>query len=133
MAPAGFEPADVVTFLLSDRSFPRSVSLCVSQVEWHLMQLRSRYNLRGTVAPLERIEEVRAALSSNSASQLITHGLHDFLDALQRDLILLAGEIGYAFFRDWRPEPQKRNDQPLGGRIQSNASQFSAEAAPRRP
>ena len=41
VAPAGFEPADVVTFLLSDRSFPRSVSLCVGQVEWHLMHLRS--------------------------------------------------------------------------------------------
>ena len=106
VAPAGFEAADVVTFLLSDRSFPRSVSLCVSQVEWHLMQLRSRYNLRGTAAPLERVEEVRAALSSNSAAQLITDGLNAFLDALQRDLILLAGEIGWAFFRDWRPEPQ---------------------------
>ena len=108
VAPAGFDPTDVVTFLLSDRSFPRSVALCVAQVEWHLMQLRSRYNLRGTVAALERIEEVRAALTANSAAQLVVDGLHDFLDALQRDLILLAGEIGYAFFRDWRPEPQSR-------------------------
>ncbi len=116
VAPAGFEPADVVAFLLSDRSFPRSVSLCVSQVEWHLMQLRSRYNLRGTVAALERIEEVRAALSSNPVDDLISHGLHDFLDALQRDLILLAGEIGYAFFRDWRPEPQPpAQSQSLAG------------------
>ncbi len=129
VAPAGFEAADVVTFLLSDRSFPRSVSLCVSQVEWHLMQLRSRYNLRGTVAPLERIEEVRAALSSNSAEQLITDGLNDFLDALQRDLILLAGEIGYAFFRDWRPEPQAMSD----GRAPSHAAQFNASAAPPMP
>ncbi|WP_158745578.1 alpha-E domain-containing protein [Acidisphaera sp. L21] len=113
VAPAGFEAADVVTFLLSDRSFPRSITLCVSQVEWHLMQLRSRYNLRGTVAALERIEEVRAALSSNSANQLIESGLHDFLDCLQRDLNLLAGEIGYAFFRDWRPEPPSQK-QSLG-------------------
>ena len=111
VAPAGFEPSDVVTFLLSDRSFPRSVTLCVAQVEWHLMQLRSRYNLRGTVAALERIEEVRAALASNSARQLIQYGLHDFLDRMQRDLHLLAGEIGYAFFRDWRPEPVQRATQ----------------------
>ena len=91
------------------------------------MQLRSRYNLRGTVAALERIEEVRAALSSNPVDDLISHGLHDFLDALQRDLILLAGEIGYAFFRDWRPEPQAPHQsqsdagqtQVLGGMSQS--------------
>ncbi len=127
VAPAGFEPSDVVAFLLSDRSFPRSVTLCVSQVEWHLMQLRSRYNLRGTHAALERIEEVRAALSSNRVEDLISHGLHDFLDAMQRDLILLAGEIGYAFFRDWRPEPQAPHQsqsdagqtQVLGGMSQS--------------
>ena len=119
VAPAGFEPADVVTFLLSDRSFPRSVTLCVSQVEWHLMQLRSRYNLRGTHTGLERIEEVRAALSANPVQDLISHGLHDFLDALQRDLILLAGEIGYAFFRDWRPEPQARQQQSISGQSQT--------------
>ena len=123
VAPAGFEPSDVVAFLLNDRSFPRSVTLCVSQVEWHLMQLRSRYNLRGTRAALERIEEVRAALSSNPVEDLISHGLHDFLDALQRDLILLAGEIGYAFFRDWRPEPQPAvaQAQTLGGMTQTQA------------
>ena len=119
VAPAGFEPSDVVAFLLSDRSFPRSVTLCVTQVEWHLAQLRSRYNLRGTRAGLERIEEVRAALLSNPVEDLISHGLHDFLDALQRDLILLAGEIGYAFFRDWRPEPQARQAQSPGEQTQS--------------
>ena len=122
VAPAGFEPADVVAFLLSNRSFPRSVTLCVSQVEWHLMQLRSRYNLRGTVAALERIEEVRAALSSTAVDDLVSHGLHEFLDALQRDLILLAGEIGYAFFRDWRPEPQA----PSRGQTQSQSQSQSA-------
>ncbi len=111
VAPAGFEPADVVSFLLSDNSFPRSVSLCVRQVEWHLMQLRSRYNLRGTRAALERIEEVRAALQGVSAARLVQGGLHEFLDGTQRDLILLAGEIGYAFFRDWRPEPMPHGTQ----------------------
>jgi uncharacterized alpha-E superfamily protein len=112
VAPAGFEPVDVVAFLLSDRSFPRSVTLCVSQTEWHLMQLRSRYGLRGTVPALERIEEMRAALQSNPVEKLISDGLHDFLDAVQRDLILLAAEIGNAFFRDWKPElPRQSQSQ----------------------
>jgi len=34
---------------------------------------------------------------------IIEAGLHEFLDYVQRHLILLAGEIGTAFFRDWRP------------------------------
>jgi uncharacterized alpha-E superfamily protein len=126
VAPAGFEAADVVAFLLSDRSFPRSVALCVREMEWHLMQLRSRYHLRGTTASLERVEEVRAALSNTPVGQVIAEGLHDFLDALQRDLILLAGEIGYAFFRDWRPEPVIR-PEIVADKLLPAGEQFQAQ------
>jgi uncharacterized alpha-E superfamily protein len=98
-----FKPADVVAFLLTNRAFPRSVLLCVGQMEWHLTQLRQTYGLRGTVPALERVEEVRAALLGRPIDAVIADGLHDFLDALQRDLILLAAEIGTSFFRDWRP------------------------------
>jgi len=103
VAPPGFTPQDVVRFLLTDASFPRSVLLCVGEMEGLLGQLRSRYGLRGTVAALERTEEVRAAILSRPIERVIAEGLHEFLDAVQRDLILLAGEIGTAFFRDWRP------------------------------
>ncbi len=103
IAPPDFKPSDVVGFLLTNRSFPRSVLLCVGQMEWHLTQLRSTYGLRGTVPALERVEEVRAALLGRHVDAMIADGLHDFLDAIQRDLILLGAEIGTAFFRDWRP------------------------------
>jgi uncharacterized alpha-E superfamily protein len=96
-------PIDVVRFLLTDTSFPRSVALCVEQIEYQLSTLRSRYGLRGTVASLERVEELRAGLVGRSIEKIIADGLHRFLDGVQRDLILLAGEIGTAFFRDWRP------------------------------
>jgi len=72
-------------------------------MEWLLGLLRSRYGLRGTVAALERTEEVRAAILSRPVERVVAEGLHEFLDGVQRDLILLAGEIGTAFFRDWRP------------------------------
>lgn len=103
VAPPGFTPTDVVAFLLTDLAFPRSVALCVEQMEWLLGQLRGRYKLRGTVPALERIEELRAGLSGRPVERLVVDGLHDFLDGVQRDLILLAAEIGTAFFRDWRP------------------------------
>lgn len=102
VAQPGFTPADVVAFLLSDTSFARSVGLCTSQIDWHLHQLRTRYDLRGTAAALERIEEVRAALAG-PVVKLLPTGLHEFLDGLQRDLVRIAAEIGTAYFRDWRP------------------------------
>ncbi len=103
IAPPGFTPADVVGFLLHNTSFPRSVALCIEQMEHHLSQLRRRYSLRGTVAALERVEELRAGLIGRPIDSIIQDGLHLFLDGVQRDLILLAAEIGTAFFRDWRP------------------------------
>ncbi len=103
VAPPGFDPSDVVGFLLCDTAFPRSVLLCVDQMEWLVGQLRSRYGLRGTVAALERIEELRAGLLGRPIAGIIADGLHQFLDRVQNDLIALAAEIGTAFFRDWRP------------------------------
>jgi uncharacterized alpha-E superfamily protein len=111
VAPPGFTPGDVVGFLLRNTSFPRSVALCVEQMEYHLSQLRRRYGLRGTVAALERVEELRAGLIGRPVDTIISDGLHLFLDGVQRDLILLGAEIGTAFFRDWRPLAEQWQSQ----------------------
>lgn len=111
VAPVEFQPEHVVAFLLTDPCFPRSVLLCLSQAEWHLTQLRVSYGLRGTRGPLEQIEDMRAALLDRSAEAIISIGLHDFLDGMQRDLIRLASEIGDAFFRDWKPSLQQSQAQ----------------------
>ena len=103
VAGATFTPVDVVTFLLRDAAFPRSVAVCLEEIDQHLTRLRTRYGLRGTVGALERTDELRAALLGRPVDKIIDDGLHIFLDGVQRDLIMLAGEIGTAFFRDWRP------------------------------
>ena len=103
VAPPGFTASDVVGFLLTNAQFPRSVALCVEQIEWILGRLRARWGLRGTRAALERVEELRSGILGRPIEAIIEDGLHQFLDGVQRDLILLAGEIGTAFFRDWRP------------------------------
>ncbi len=113
VADAGFRPEDVVSFMLGDTAFPRSVALCVSQGEWHLTQLRTRYGLRGTAPMLERIELMRAAVQEPVA-RLMPDGLHGFLDQVQADLGMLAAEIGTAFFRDWRPLAGQSQGQSQG-------------------
>ncbi len=121
VAQAGFVPADVVAFLLGDTSFARSVALCVGQMEWHLSTLRTRYGLRDTAPVLERIEDIRAALGE-PVLRLLPDGLHEFLDAMQRDLGSLAELIGTMFFRDWRPLRQSRPSAE-GGQSQSSSGQ----------
>ena len=113
IARPGFTPADVVAFLLTDTAFPRSVAHCLEQIDWCLTQLRTRYGLRGTVAALERVEELRAGITGRSVVGIIADGLHHFLDGVQRDLIMLAAEIGTAFFRDWRPLAETPQSEPM--------------------
>ena len=110
VAEPGFEAADVVAFLLGDTSFPRSVALCLAQVEWHLTQLRTRYGLRDTAPLLEQIEMVRTAVQE-PVERLLPAGLHQFLDQVQIDLARLASGIGTAFFRDWPPLAMQQGQQ----------------------
>ena len=123
VAHAGFRPADVAAFLLRDGSFSRSVALCTERLEWHLGHLRSRYGLRGTAPALERIEDLRAALQGPDVEWLVGHGLHEFLDGVQQGLMAVAGEIGTAFFRDWRPNAPAPGTPPApAGRFESASS-----------
>lgn len=111
VASASFTPADVVGFMLNDTAFPRSVVLCVQEMEWHLSQLRSCYGLHGTAASLERLSELRDGLLRDGVDHVIEAGLHEFLDRVQQQLIGIASGIGTAFFRDWRPLLQAQDGQ----------------------
>lgn len=109
VAQAGFEPWDVVSFLLSDTTFARSAALCLHNIGGHLQQLRSRYGLRDTAIPLEQVDELIIAVSQGSVFVQPGGGLHEMLDLLQSDLNRLGAEIGTAFFRDWRPLRQAQS------------------------
>ena len=113
VAATGFQPKDVVAFLLGDQAFARSVRMCVGQMAWHLNTLRSRYGLRDTGPVLAELDEVRVMLDDLSHLRL-PDGLHDFLDRLQTDLNRIGKIMGTMFFRDWRPLLQE-----MGGAVQA--------------
>lgn len=103
VAPLAFTPEDVVTFLLLDRGFPRSTRVCVERILECLTILRRDWGLHGTSRAQECAENLRGGLLGGDIPTIVDEGLHEFLDHIQRDLLTLAGEIGTAFFRDWRP------------------------------
>ena len=128
VSETGFQPADVVAFLLSDKAFARSVALSVGEMDLHLNLLRSRYGLRDTAAVLSQLDEVRAMLDDLSHLRL-PDGLHGFLDRLQTDLAAIGATMGTMFFRDWRPlralpameqgQTQSAMTQTMGGMTQT--------------
>ena len=103
-ARAQFSAEDVVQFLLRDPSSPRSALLCVRRIESHLDDLRRHHGLSAVAEAMERAEVLRELLVEKPLGHILATGLHEYLDVVQIHLQALAGAIGRAFFRDWRPE-----------------------------
>jgi len=91
-------PARVAEFLLFNAAFPRSVYLCVREVETALTQLKSRFLLRGGNDAAEGLDQLRSILVTRSIDHIIETGLHEFIDFLQCYLILLTNRLSAAFF-----------------------------------
>jgi uncharacterized alpha-E superfamily protein len=120
-ARAEFSTDDVVEYLLRDPSQPRSVLLCVRRVEFYLDDLRRIYGLSRSHEAMEAAEYLREILTEKPISHILDTGLHHYLDVVQVHLQILAGAIGRAFFRDWRPAPPDWMSQSQGQSQSQNA------------
>jgi len=99
VCPSGMTPASVAGFLLLNGAFPRSIVLSVRQMEHYLSQLGSGYGLRGAYKALEEMEELHAALMDQSIEQILSRGLHEFLDWVQVQLNNVLRAIAQAFWQ----------------------------------
>jgi len=96
--PRGMSPTTVAGFMLFNEGFPRSVVMCVRQIDGVLTRMRSRYDLRGGSAAMERVDELLAALLSRPIDAVLRDGLHEYLDWIQLQLNVVTTEIAQAFF-----------------------------------
>lgn len=96
--PRGMEPAKVAGFLLFDPGFPRSLVVCVREMDELYRGLTSLPQLRGAPAVLGALEALRAVSEGGNIDQVLASGLHDFLDRLQAQLIGLTDDLGSMFF-----------------------------------
>ncbi|MGF1628200.1 MAG: alpha-E domain-containing protein [Kiloniellaceae bacterium] len=96
--PSGMTAADAAGFLLFHSRFPRSVRACVHDISARLMQLRSTYRLIGGAGALEELDELRSVLDDITIDQVISNGMHEFIDWIQLKLIRIHGELGTAYF-----------------------------------
>ncbi len=95
--PRGMSPKQVAAFLLFNMSFPRSIALCLSQVDQHLHRLRSGFGLRAGISAMELLDETRAALAGHTPDTLVQYGLHEFADYLQRQLMAMTAAVRHEF------------------------------------
>nr|WP_281390030.1 alpha-E domain-containing protein [Azospirillum tabaci] len=96
--PRGMSPTTVAGFMMFNEGFPRSVVMCVRQIDGLLTRLKSRYTLRNGSEAMEKVDELLGALLARPIEVVIQEGLHEYLDGVQAQLCGITNEIGRAFF-----------------------------------
>lgn len=99
--PSSTAPSTVARFLLFNRSFPRSVAACTTNLTLLTTEMRSRYRLPGGVPVLERLDRLTSRLETAQdrfeALERIDK-LEDFLNRLQLELNAVSDALGAGFF-----------------------------------
>ena len=96
--PSELSPARVVGFLLFNPDFPRSVYLCVREIDRALTELKSRHGVRRGNDVAEGLDGLRAILATRSTEEILGSGLHEFIDFLQRYFIGITNRLSAEFF-----------------------------------
>ena len=96
--PHGLRSADVAGFLLFDTGFPRSLMVCVREIEALLDELCARYGLAAAPGATGTLAELATTLGASSIDQVIESGLHEFLDRVQLRLVAFTDDMGACYF-----------------------------------
>ena len=129
--PRGITPGRVAGFLLLNPSFPRSVFLCVCAVEALLTELKRHHGLRGATAAAEGLDGLRALLGALTIAEILSQGLHEFLDIIQRHLIAITRDLSSSFFGTGPAQWQGQSQNQSQGQSQSQSqSQSQRQSSP---
>jgi uncharacterized alpha-E superfamily protein len=96
--PSGMEPAKVAAFLLFDPGFPRSIAVCVRGMDELFRGLTALPELRGAPLAMRALEGLCAVSERTDIDEVLSAGLHGFLDQVQRQLIALSDDLARQFF-----------------------------------
>jgi uncharacterized alpha-E superfamily protein len=95
---AEIAPNRIIDFLMLDADFPRSVNYCVANADQsvHAISGTPRGMFRNSAE--RKLGQLRGELAYAQADEIITTGLHEYLDRLQRQLNLAGEAISATFF-----------------------------------
>ncbi len=96
--PRGMSPATVAGFLLFHTDFPRSVLGSVNAADRNLGELCERYGLGAGTDAVAVLGGLRGELARLDIDEVLSGGLHEFIDGVQLKLVETSAEIGRAFF-----------------------------------
>lgn len=91
-------PDNVANFLLLNRAFPRSILYCVEQAQESLHAISGTPLNAGQSEAERLLGQLQAQLSSARIEDVMTGGLHEYIDGLQLSLNDVASSLQHEFF-----------------------------------
>ncbi len=91
-------PVNVVNFLVLDREFPRAVLHCLTRANDSLHAISGTYTGGYSNTAERRLGQLRAELAYTQAQDVISGGLHEFVDHLQTRINSVGEAIFDSFF-----------------------------------
>jgi uncharacterized alpha-E superfamily protein len=91
-------PAEVASFLILDSEFPRSIRFCLFEVERSLHQISGTPLGTWRNAAERTVGKVRSELEFVTIAEIVSDGMHEFLDRLQQQLNAIDHDILETFF-----------------------------------
>ncbi len=106
-------PRGVVDFLVLNREFPRAIQYCLANARDSLHAISGTPYGTYRNGPEKLIGQLCSDLSFASVDEIISHGLHEYLDELQTRINSVSAGIFETFFAFKAQQPQKRSARPL--------------------
>jgi uncharacterized alpha-E superfamily protein len=108
----GITPAKVVEFLMLDPKFPRSVRYCLSKAERSLHAITGAALGTWTNGAERELGRLNAELSYADTTEVLSRGLHEYIDGLQQRLNYVGSSVFDTFFA-MKPvsEPGEESDR----------------------
>ena len=91
-------PDKVVDFLILDREFPRAILSCLLHAEESLLAVSGTPMGSFRNNAERRLSRLRAGIAYANVEEIVSQGLHEFLDSLQTGLLKVGDSIHDTFF-----------------------------------
>ena len=86
-----YNASNIASFLILDARMPRSLAFCASQISENLDYLSSDYGAQSKSRNMA--QELNARIKNRDINAIFDEGLHEYLEAMLRDISALAFQI----------------------------------------
>lgn len=97
-------PRRVAEFLILDRYFPRSMHHCMLTAQESLLTITGEAPAAGMSRAELDLRQLNAAMHDASIDDIISDGMHEYIDGFQNQLNRIGGLIAEDFFTAWQPQ-----------------------------